>query len=132
MKILIAEDDFVSRKVLHQYLKPYGDAEIAVNGQEVVDAVENALDRGESYDVICLDIMMPKLDGQEALKKIRQLEVDKGIQYPNSSRVIMTTALSDGKNIMGDFKSGAEIYLTKPVDKQKLYDELERLGIKPE
>jgi len=131
MKILIAEDDFTSRKVLQQYLKPYGDADVAVNGQEVVTVFEEGLREGESYELICLDIMMPEMDGHTALAKIRELEAEHDIHYPSSARIIMTTALSDGKNVMSAFKSGAEAYLTKPIDKTKLYKQLKKLGIEP-
>ncbi len=131
MKILIAEDDFTSRKVLQQYLKPYGVADVAVNGKEVVSAISKALQAGDPYKLVCLDIMMPEMDGQAALEHIRKLEVNFDICYPDSARIIMTTALNDGKNVMGAFKSGAEAYLTKPIDKHKLYEELKKLGITP-
>ncbi len=131
MKILIAEDDFISRKVLQQYLKPYGDADVAVNGKEVVAAFAEAIRKEEPYELVCLDIMMPEMDGQTALTKIREIEIGQNIQYPDSARIIMTTALSDGKNVMGAFKSGAEAYLTKPVDKQKLHEQLKILGLEP-
>ncbi len=131
MKILIAEDDFISRKVLQQYLKPYGNADVAVNGKEVVEAFHTSVQNNEPYELICLDIMMPEMDGQTALKKIRSIENENDIHYPNSARIIMTTALSDGKNVMGAFKSGAEAYITKPIDKQKLYEQLGKLGINP-
>jgi len=131
MKILIAEDDFTSRKILQQYLKPFGDADIAVNGKEVVSAFSKALKDQAPYELVCLDIMMPEMDGQTALTNIRKLETNFDINYPDSARIIMTTALSDGKNVLGAFKSGAEAYLTKPIDKIKLYEQLEKLGIKP-
>ena len=131
MKILIAEDDFTSRKILQQYLKPFGDADIAVNGKEVVSAFSKALKDEEPYELVCLDIMMPEMDGRVALTNIRKLETNFDICYPDSARIIMTTALSDGKNVLGAFKSGAEAYLTKPIDKIKLYEQLEKLGLKP-
>ena len=74
MKTLIVDDDFTNRLLLQELLRPHGQSHVAVNGREAVDAVGVALEAKEPYDLICLDIMMPEMDGQEALGKIRALE----------------------------------------------------------
>ena len=74
MKSLIVEDDFTSRLLLQEYLKVYGIPHIAVNGREAVEAVRLALEARDHYNLICLDIMMPEMDGQQALREIRALE----------------------------------------------------------
>ena len=79
MKILLAEDDFASRKFMSNYLGKYGDCDITVDGEEAVDAFLMALEDGEPYDLICLDVMMPVLDGYQALKAIRDIEKERGI-----------------------------------------------------
>ncbi|MEW6217910.1 MAG: response regulator [Thermodesulfobacteriota bacterium] len=132
MRILIAEDDFVSRAVLQEMLAPFGVCHSAVDGREAVAAFAAALDRGEPYDLVCLDIMMPGLDGQEALREIRRLEAQRGIGGRALVKVVMTTALDDAKNIMQAFMQGhCEGYLVKPIDRKRLRDELARLGLIP-
>ena len=74
MKTLIVEDDFTSRLFLQTFLSRYGECHIAVNGREAVEAFRMAADNGSPYDLICMDIMMPEMDGQEAVKQIRALE----------------------------------------------------------
>ena len=64
MKTLIVEDDFTSRLYLQELLKGYGPTHIAVNGKEAIEATHLALEAGEPYNLICLDIMMPEMDGQ--------------------------------------------------------------------
>jgi len=129
MKILIVEDDFTSRKLLHKLLLPFGDADLAVNGREALNAFRVALEEGAPYALVCLDIMLPELDGQAVLKELRALEAQRGLTGLDGCKVIMTTALNDGKNIMQAFKSQCEGYLIKPIDRQKLLDQLQELGL---
>ena len=130
MHVLIVEDDFVSRKLLHQMLSPYGECDIAVDGIEGVEAFKMALADGNPYDLVCLDIMMPRMDGQAALGQIRQLEAQKGVLEMNAARVIMTTAVDDKKQVTQAFyRGGAASYFVKPIDQDKLVAELRILGL---
>jgi len=129
MKCLIVEDDAVTRILLSQYLSEYADCSVAVNGLEAAEAVRHALENGEPYDLICLDIMMPEMDGYEALNCIRKIEKEHGLGGLDCVKVIMTTALGDPKSIMGAFRTGCEAYIVKPVRKEKLLEEMEKLGL---
>ena len=129
MKCLTVEDDFAARKLLQRYLSDYGDCDVAVDGNEAVAAFRQAIDEKEPYDLICLDIMMPNMDGREALKLIRQIESEHGIGGHDGVKVIMTTALGDSKNVMESFREGCEAYIVKPVEKGKLLGEIEKLGL---
>ncbi|HLA27137.1 MAG TPA: response regulator [Syntrophales bacterium] len=129
MKTLIVEDDFTSSLLLQGILKPYGTSHTALNGNQAVEAVRAALEAGEPYNLICLDIMMPEMDGQEALRQIRALEEAKEISPVKGARIVMTTALEDSKNILASFKGLCDVYLTKPVDKAKLLGELRKLRL---
>jgi len=120
MKILVVEDNFTSRRLLQKYLSSYGNSEIAVNGKEAVEAFVSAHDEGEPYDLICLDIMMPEMDGQEALKKIRRIEEEMDIHGLGRVKIIMTTVLDDRKNVMEAFKSQCDGYIIKPIDRRDL------------
>ncbi len=129
MKCLIVEDDFTARKLLQIYLSDYADCFIAVNGREAVEAFKYALEEGEPYDLICLDIMMPQMNGLEALQTIRQIESERGITGLDGIKVIMTTALGDSRNVMSAFRTGCEAYVVKPITKEKLLEEIEKLGL---
>jgi two-component system, chemotaxis family, chemotaxis protein CheY len=129
MKTLIVEDDFTSRLLLQELLKHYGPVHVAVNGREAVDAVASTMKTGEHYDLICLDIMLPEMNGQEVLKKIRTEEEKVGIKLGKGVKVIMTTALNDPKNIMSAFREQCDTYLVKPIDSAKLIGTLRESGL---
>lgn len=130
MRVLIAEDDFVSRKILLKMLSSYGVCDVAVDGIEAVKAFRLALEDDSPYDLICMDIMMPHMNGQMALVQIRRLEIEKGVPEMNAAKVIMTTAVDDKKQVAQAFyKGGATSYFVKPIDREKLIAELRVLGL---
>jgi len=129
MKTLIAEDDFTSRTLLQEILKDSGIVHVAVNGKEAVAAVRKAMESGTPYHLICLDIMMPEMDGYEALKQIRELEESRGIYTPGGARIFMTTALGDMKNVIHAFRASCDAYLVKPIEKAKLLERLREFGL---
>lgn len=130
MRILIAEDDLASRKFLYKILSQYGDCDLTVNGIEAVEAFLTAWDLGKPYDLICLDIMMPKVDGIKALKAIRDLEKQKEIKGTGRAKVIMITALNDTESVFSSFQTGCEAYAAKPIDTEKLIEVMQELGLK--
>jgi two-component system, chemotaxis family, chemotaxis protein CheY len=129
VRILIAEDDLASRKFLYKFLSSYGDCDITVDGIEAVEAFLLAWDEGTPYKLICLDIMMPKLDGVKALKAIRDIEKQKEINDKDRAKIIMTTALNDTGNVFGAFDSGCEAYSAKPIDTNKFIEVMRKLEL---
>jgi two-component system chemotaxis response regulator CheY len=131
MKTLVVDDDFVCRKLLQTILSKHGECDIAVNGREALEAFRLASEEGRPYDLICLDIMMPGMDGHEVLRIIRDVEDRSGIKGLDGAKVIMTTALSDYENVRKAFREQCEGYIPKPIDKDKLLDLLRSLALVP-
>jgi two-component system, chemotaxis family, chemotaxis protein CheY len=129
MKTLIVEDDFTSRVLLQELLKSYGPLHVAVNGKEALEAVRVSLETNDPYDLICMDIMMPEMDGHSALKEIRSMEEAKGISQAKRAKIFMTTALADKTNIMEAIKGQCDYFLAKPVQKKVLLKELHRFKL---
>jgi two-component system chemotaxis response regulator CheY len=129
LKTLIVEDEFVCRRLLQRLLSSYGECDIAVNGREALEAITLARHEQEPYDLVCLDIRMPAMDGYEALKAIRQEEAKLGIGGLKGVKVIMVTATNDSTNILQAFNTGCEAYAIKPIDRQKLLEQLKALGL---
>ena len=129
MKTLIVEDDFTSRILLQELLQDYGSCHVAVNGKEAVAAVRLALEANAPYALICMDIMMPEMNGQQALEAIRQHEQDRGIFSSNGAKIIMTTSLNDLKNVHKAYFNLCDAYLIKPIHQAKLIEELQKLKL---
>jgi two-component system chemotaxis response regulator CheY len=129
MKILIAEDDFITRRFLKIILSQYGECDIAINGNEAVFAFDLSLKENNLYDLVCLDIFMPGLDGQQALKQIREIESKAGIEGLDRVKVLIITALKDKENIIKAFNTGCEAYIVKPFDNESITKELKKIKL---
>jgi len=122
MKTLIVDDDVTSQRLLQTYLSRYGECHIAVNGTQAAEAFRMAADN--EFDLICMDIRMPEMDGKEAVKKIRAMEEARGVNPTHGVKIIMTTSLTDMKEIIESFRELCDAYLFKPVDTTELLSKL--------
>ena len=129
MKILLAEDDFASRKFMDKQLSRYGECDVMVDGEEAVDAFMMALEDDEPYDLACLDVMMPVMDGYQVLKAIRNIEKQKKIPKDKCVKVVMTTALNEERNVKMAFDLGCEAYVGKPIDVEKFEKVMKKLDL---
>ena len=129
MRILIVEDDLTSRKIMLKILSKYGECDVTVDGLEAVDAFMLAQKERKPYDLVCLDIMMPKLDGVKVLKVIRSLEEQKNVLENDRVKVIMTTALAEKQYVNKAFELGCQAYANKPIDAVKFKEVLEKLEL---
>jgi two-component system chemotaxis response regulator CheY len=129
---LIAEDHLLSRRILKEFLSPGFNCDIAVNGQEAIDSFVLAHESKQPYTAIFLDIMMPEVDGFQALKSIRELERKMEIPHNLAVKVIMTSALDDPHSVMKSFgECEADAYIVKPISRHKLANELRKLKLLP-
>ena len=129
MKILIAEDDMASRRFLSQFLSRFGQCDMTVDGMETIEAFLMSIEDNDPYDLVCLDIMMPKVDGVKVLKAMREIEKQKNISDDKKVKVIMTTALSESQLVYKSFEIGCDAYASKPIDTDRLIDVMKKLGL---
>ena len=129
MRILIVEDDMTSRLLLRKQLEAFGDCDVAVNGKEGVEAFRQAQELGAPYALVCLDIMMPEMDGQAALKAMRAQEEARGLPPSRAAKIVMTTALRDLDNVTHAYRELCDGYLVKPIVREKLVGLLKELDL---
>lgn len=128
MRILVAEDDLISRKLICKFLEEYGYCDATVDGMEALDAFLMAIKEEKPYDLLCLDIMMPRIDGIKLLKTVRKLE-NQAEFIKKRSKVIMLTALTDKNSSDAAMEAGCDAYITKPIDMQQLADIIKNMNI---
>lgn len=128
MRILIAEDDPTSARYMEGLLSRFGECVVVDDGDLALDAYQAALEENRPFQLICLDIMMPRKNGQEVLEDVRRLERERGVKPTGEVKVIMTTALGDVRSVVSAYKGGATAYITKPILTERLFETIRSLG----
>ena len=129
MRTLIVEDDFASRLFVQKVLSVYGEVHVAIDGHEAVEAFRIALEENAPYDLVCMDLQMPGMDGHEAIERIKGLEREANVPYDHEVKTIIITAFGDLKNVASGFSKGADAYLVKPLQKDQLLKEIQKLSL---
>jgi two-component system chemotaxis response regulator CheY len=128
MRILVVEDDPASSLILTALLRVFGETDAEVNGQAGLEAFKRALMESRPYDLVCLDIMMPIMDGQAVLKSLRSFEDEQKVPSAKAAKVIMTTALGDKENFV-EALPRCDAYLQKPIDRTQLLFYIKKFGL---
>jgi len=128
MKILIVDDEKISRKILVSKMKALGACVAVENSQKALAEMEVAVSNGEPFDIITLDVSMPGMDGRQMLQHIRQQEVKDKIPKAKRVKILMVTARMNMNTIKACIKLGCNGYLTKPVSRVQLMQNLGKMG----
>jgi DNA-binding response OmpR family regulator len=111
MKVLVADDDPVSRRLLQSYLQKWGyEVAVAVNGAEAWQLFEQ-----EEFPLVISDWMMPEMDGRELIRRIRES------RRPNYVYTILLTARSHKEDLVEGMEAGADDFVSKPFDRDELH-----------
>lgn len=131
MRILVVDDEFVSLQKLTLLLSAYGECDAATSGEQALEMFKAAHQESNPYQLITLDFEMPGMNGPEVVQHIRQHELDNGLNILElQAKILMASAMTDGKSIMASFREGCEGYLTKPFNAESIRKSLETIGIK--
>jgi signal transduction histidine kinase/DNA-binding response OmpR family regulator len=119
ISILVAEDNLINQKIAATLLKKAGyHCQIAPDGQQALDALKEG-----HFDLVLMDCQMPEVDGYEATRRIRSQERGTGAHLP----VVAMTANAMEGDCEACLEAGMDDYLTKPIDREKLFTTIERL-----
>lgn len=129
MRILIVDDDYSTSKLLARYLAAVGECEIVSNGEIAIDLFKRSYCEKYPFDLICLDIMMPEMNGHETLQEIRKIENDEQVQIGEGVKVLMVSALSDDDTVLRSFMELCDGYVVKPLNREDLYEKLQEIEL---
>ena len=133
MKCLIVDDDPTCTHLMQMHLSQFAECDMVYNGAEAIQAFRNAIEEDTPYDLICLDMVMPEMDGCQTLQAINKIQADHGISDSDRAKVIMITSRDDSKTIMDALCNGCNSYIKKPVEEFKLVNALKEMKlIQPE
>jgi two-component system chemotaxis response regulator CheY len=131
MKILVVDDELVSRKKMQIIMSSFGECVAVESGDAAIGAFEKAWENWAPFDLIALDISMPDMDGTEVLSEIREKEKNKNIPKERRVKVMMVTSHSDKDTIITCIQAGCDAYIAKPFDREtimKKFEELQFIG----
>lgn len=120
-RFLIAEDDALSRKILEDFFSGFSDCDTAEDGLEAFTMFEKAILEGRPYDLVCTDLIMPKIDGHDLIRKIRAREQSLPIQNCIKT-IIFVISVSDSTRDMANalLECDCNDYIVKPFHREQL------------
>ena len=129
MRILVVEDEPFTRDALAAIMENYGVCTAAGEGRSALAAFSGALESGEPYDLITLDIEMPEMNGQEILTRIRETEKIKSIPADERAKVVMLTCHAEREHLSASIRAGCDDYILKPFSRKIVEEKLRKLNL---
>ncbi len=132
MRTLIVEDDVTSRKLMESLLAKYGECDSVEDGIEAIVAHRMAICEDNPYDLICLDLNLPDVDGLMVLRKIRWYEETKCPGELERTKIFVTTSSADRNIVKKAISLGCDNYILKPLNRDKLTELMLSFGFDKE
>ena len=129
MKALIAEDDFINRRVMQLFLAGYGKCDVADNGRSALAMYQDAIDNNKPYQLVCMDSSLPEMDGLQLLREIRAFERTRGLVGREGARIMFISVNADKETILAAFRGLSDGFMIKPFRKRELIQFLHDQGL---
>lgn len=127
IRALVVDDEATSRDILENMLNEIAIVETVESGIQAIGAVTASLVNRKPYDLITMDISMPGMDGIEALRIIRTVELEFGDIA--SSKILMATSSTQHQHIVDSYNYKCEGFLFKPFSVDEMHAKLRVLGL---
>jgi len=127
MKILIVEDEVVSRTMLQRIMVRFGECKAVDSGEVAIAVFKSAMERRSPFDLITLDVSMPGMDGPETLYKIREIEKKMSIPKEKRVKILMVTIHSDKDTIITCIQAECDGYIVKPFSEKTIIERIEKI-----
>lgn len=129
MRILLVDDDPDILALLEHYLAPLGDVVRCAEGSCALETFRRAVDSGAPFQLVCLDIRMLGMGGQQVLLALRRVEQGAGLGAQARARIIMTTGIAERAHVLRALDAGCDGYLLKPFTREDLLTRVAATGL---
>lgn len=129
MRILIADDELVSRKKIEKIMSNFGECQSVESGAAALESFWMAWNEWRPFDLVCLDVGMPDTDGTEVLYEVRRMEEEHSVAPEHKAKVLMITAHGDRDTIVTCVQAGCDGYITKPFNVNTIRDKMTEIGL---
>ena len=127
MKILVVDDELVSREKIRRIMEHFGQCKAVESGEAAIAAFHEAWNNWSPFDLITMDISMPTMSGLETLQKLREMEKEKSVPEEKRVKIIMATSDADRDTVVTCLAEGCNDYIVKPFNQKTVETKLNRI-----
>ncbi len=128
MKILVVDDELVSRKKMETILEKFGQCTGVATGLQALTHFSKALKKGKGFNLVTLDISLPDMEGTEVLSRLRGIEQQENIREDGKVKVLMVTSHADQETVLLSIVAGCDDYIIKPFSKETMEEKIRKIG----
>lgn len=129
MKILVVDDEMVSRKKMQKIMQNFGECQTADSGKAAVEAYTEAILARQPFRLITLDVSMPDMGGTDVLALIRTHERNNAIAQKERVKILMVTSHADQETVITSITGGCDDYIKKPFSMERVAQTLKKVGL---
>jgi len=129
MRTLIVEDVHFLALILERMIEPYSKSDYASSGALAIEKYTKAFTKGKPYDLICLDLLLPEMDGFDVLRSVRHFENEFNLDASSRVKIVVISTFNDRKTVAKARKAGCDGYIAKPFRKDKVLEVLASLKL---
>ena len=127
MKTLVIDAEEAIKQSICGVFANNGTCDGATDGQMGLDLLKQAFKLKQPYTLVILDIVLPEVDGHTIIKRIREWELEQGVDPLNESKILVVSRRRDEPTILKAFRNGATGWISKPVAVEEIIHKLNNL-----
>ncbi len=124
---LIVEDVFLIQRVIERFIEPYGVFTVSNNGKEALKKYAEFFFNGNAFNLVCLDIYLPEMNGLDVLSNIRKFEDEIKLKSEERCKIIIISSVTHPATVQQAYKLGCDYYVAKPFSKEDIVNALKKI-----
>ncbi|MCP4119784.1 MAG: response regulator [Desulfobacteraceae bacterium] len=129
MKILVVDDELVSRKKMETILDKLGRCTGVATGAQALAVFSGAIEKGRGFGLVTLDISLPDMRGTEVLSRLREIEEENNVREDGKVKILMVTSHAEQETVLLSIVGGCDDYIIKPFSKETMDEKIRKIGL---